>query len=231
MNGIPDIRTVQSAAKSTLAELVDFVSPVETESSIARFAASRLAQRGFAETWYYDCPALVLLGSRSCLSVSGREYVPGTESVGSVNLVTVDLSPCNGPTWGDCARSIFVEDGRGTDTPISDDFRAGAATLHTLHSLMAEFVQPDTTFDELFRFANALIADLGYKNLDLHRNLGHSIESRLEDRRYIEAGNETKLSEATAFTFEPHISLEDGRWGFKHEDIYYFDQAGYIHAL
>jgi hypothetical protein len=33
------------------------------------------------------------------------------------------------------------------------------------------------------------------------------------------------------FTFEPHISQHGGRWGFKHENIYYFDNSGAVMEL
>jgi hypothetical protein len=64
---------VQTAAKSALAQLVDQIKPDLTESSIARIAADLLTQAGFPDTWYYNCPAFVLLGSRSSISVSGRD--------------------------------------------------------------------------------------------------------------------------------------------------------------
>ncbi len=45
------------------------------------------------------------------------------------------------------------------------------------------------TFEELHAHMNERIHQLGYENLDLHGNLGHSIEQRPEDRIYIEEGN------------------------------------------
>ena len=82
---------VQTAAKSVLTELVYHITPSSTEASIARVAADLLRQAGYPDTWYYDCLAFVLLGSRNLASVSGREYLPSEETVGSQNLVTVDL--------------------------------------------------------------------------------------------------------------------------------------------
>ncbi|XCY77636.1 M24 family metallopeptidase [Pseudomonas sp. CBR-F] len=102
-------RVVQAAAKSVLQQLVTRITPQSTEASIAEMATQMLADCGYPQTWYYDCPAFVLLGSRSALSVSGRDYRPSDEAVGLHNLITVDLSPRAGNVWGDCARSFYVE--------------------------------------------------------------------------------------------------------------------------
>ena len=51
-----------------------------------------LRGRGLTETWYYDCPALVLSGERTSVSASGRDYKPSNMPLGDFNLVTVDLS-------------------------------------------------------------------------------------------------------------------------------------------
>jgi hypothetical protein len=53
-------------------------------------------------------------------------------------------------------------------------------------------------------------------------NLGHSIVKKKNDRVYIEEGNKMKLSDATIFTFEPHISIEHSKYGYKKENIYLF---------
>ncbi len=65
----------------------------------------------------------------------------------------------------------------------------------------------------------------------LFLNLGHSIETTRDRRRYVEHGNETPLGAVTLFTFEPHIRRRGQQWGFKHEDIYYFDQFGALKTL
>ena len=55
---------VQGAAKAVLAELVADIRADSTEASIAAAARGMLAARGYPGTWYYGCPALVLLGDR-----------------------------------------------------------------------------------------------------------------------------------------------------------------------
>lgn len=103
--------TVQNIAKNVLSQLCCLITPDSTEKSIASEASQLLADNGVFETWYHNVLALVLLGGRSCLSISGKEYIPSDEPVGSNNLVTIDLSPCIGNVWGDYARSFVIEDG------------------------------------------------------------------------------------------------------------------------
>ncbi len=215
-------RRVQAAARLVLARLTETINAKDTERSIAIRAASLMSAHGISQTWYHDCLALVLLGSRSCISVSGREYQPSDEEVGLVNLVTVDLSPSDGGVWGDCARSFFVEGGACVKTPTDPNFIEGARAQRDLHASIQSFVTPKTTFGGLFEFANTRIRSLGFENLDFLGNVGHSIELSLSERLYIEAGNDEPLASVTMFTFEPHIRALGGTWGFKHENIYYF---------
>lgn len=225
-------RRVQDAAKAVLRELAQSIVPDDTEHSIAMRAVSALDRHGIRETWYHDCPALVLLGSRSCLSVSGRDYRPGfDEPVGQTNLVTVDLSPSYLGCWGDCARSFPVEQGRVTFSPGSAAFVAGMSFLHNLHSAMRLFVRPQTTFHELAVWTARQLESAGFVNLDFRGNVGHSIATRREDRLYIEKGNAIPLGEVSFFTFEPHVCRAGERWGFKHEDIFFFDAAGNLQVL
>ena len=94
-----------------------------------------------------------------------------------------------------------------------------------LHRELYDFVTAETTFEELFYHMNKRIIDQGYVNLDFLGNLGHSIEKRSEDRIYIEKGNQKKLREVSCFTFEPHISRENSRYGYKWENIYYLENG------
>jgi Xaa-Pro aminopeptidase len=181
-----------------------------------------LAKCGIVDTWYHACPALVLAGSRSCLSISGREYEPADEEIGTTTLITVDLSPSLQGVWGDCARTFFLEDGRCVTEPTNPEFRQGAEVERDLHAALKSLVTPSTTFEELYEFANARIQSLGFENLDFLGNFGHSIEMTRTERVYIEEGNREKLSSVEMFTFEPHVRAIGGSWGFKHEDVYYF---------
>lgn len=150
--------------------------------------------------------------------------------VGDTNLITVDLSPMKDGLWGDCARSFCVENGRWAPTPTSRDLQRGIEVEIALHAAMRTFVTPNTTFQELFDFANREIERHGFENLDFLGNVGHSIESSREARRYVEAGNRLPLIDAGLFTFEPHLRTRSGVWGFKHENIYFFDDKGGVVA-
>lgn len=77
---------------------------------------------------------------------------------------------------------------------------------------------------------NRKIAQAHFINLDFLGNLGHSIEKKSEDRIYIEKGNQTKLIDKEYFTFEPHIAKQDSMFGYKWENIYYFED-GKLKAL
>lgn len=88
-----------------------------------------------------------------------------------------------------------------------------------------------TSFEALHCFANDMIRKNGFENLDFLGNLGHSIEKDKTARRYIDKGNRLPLSSVHSFTFEPHIRTQNGKWGFKHENIYYFDDAGKVKEL
>jgi len=172
-----------------------------------------------------------LLGSRSCVSISGRDYSPGDESVGSFNLITIDLSPTHQKYWGDCARSLVVENGKVTDTPQSLEFKNGLSFLHQLHAQMQRVVRPQTTFGQLFDWTNMRIRQGGFVNLDYRNNVGHSIATAREGRQFIQADNTTPLSEVPFFSYEPFVRLKGGKWGFKHEGIFYFNQTGTLEEL
>ena len=83
-----------------------------------------------------------------------------------------------------------------------------------------------TTFEKLYYHMNEFIVENGFVNLDFMGNLGHSIVKTKGDRVYIEKGNMTKLGDVKYFTFEPHISYPDSKYGYKKENIYYFDENG-----
>ena len=227
----PENVKIQTVAKQVLSELADIITDQSTERTIADAAARMLAESGFPKTWYYDCPALVLLGNRTCESVSGKGYKPSDVPIGLHGLITVDLSPADRPIWGDCARAYYIESGVAIFPPIDPDFVDGHRVQMLLHAEMKRTVSRQTTFGELFDFVNEIIRREGYENLDFLGNLGHSIAQRLEDRSYIEVSNHRLLSEIPCFAFEPHIRKIGGVWGFKHENIYYFDEKNMIAEL
>lgn len=224
-------REVQTAAKTVLECLAAQISATDSEQSIAGNAYNALCKLGFPETWYYACPAFVLAGSRSCLSVSGRDYLPNNEPIGTLGVVSVDLSPMRNGHWGDCARSYYIENGCVTSTPRSPELNAGKQFLVALHDEMKRMVQPDMSFHELYAWTNQRIKSGGFENLDFLGNVGHSIATRREDRQYIQADNRVKLRDVPFFTFEPHVREVGGRWGFKRENIFFFNEYGSVEEL
>lgn len=228
---IAEYREVQNAAKSVLASLASKISASDTEVSISETAYRELCALGFSETWYYKCPAFVLSGSRSCMSISGRDYVPNSEAFGQFNLVTVDLSPMRNGRWGDCARSFYIERGRVVSEPVAPELVSGKRFLQALHTEMQTTVFLGMKFHELYDWTNDRIRASGFENLDFLGNVGHSIATRREERQCIEAKNTRQLKEVPFFTFEPHVREVGGRWGFKHENIFYFNQDGRVENL
>ena len=224
-------RRVQAIAKDVLTALAGEIGPEDSERSLVEKAAGLMRERGVDQTWYHNCPALILLGSRSCLSISGRNYVPTQELVGLHNLITVDLSPMKDGYCGDCARSFFVEDGVVMDRPRDPAFEAGKRFLTSLHAEMMRFVQPATTLNDLFMFAERRIREAGFENLDFLGNVGHTMTRHRENRIFIEKGSRRTLGEIGLFTFEPHLRQVGGRWGFKHESIYFFNESGNVEEL
>ena len=228
---IQHYRQIQDAAKSAMARLPSLLSIDDSERSIAQKAHDLLCQSGYPDTWYYDCPALVLAGSRSCLSISGKEYQASDEKIGGKNLISIDLSPAKEGVWGDYSRTFAFEFGSFVEQPKTMEYRNGLRFLSQLHEEMMLWLRPEVSFHQLFQWTNVRIRESGFVNLDYRSNVGHSLESQRELRQFIQSHNHLPLSEVDFFSFEPFVRLKGGHWGFKHEDIFYFDQAGRLTCL
>ena len=120
-----------------------------------------------------------------------------------------------------------MQDGRvaENDAVLNEEWRNGLMMEELLHRELAAFASPSTTFEELYEHINGIIAEKGFVNLDFSGNLGHSIVRQKDQRIYIERGNTATLGEAAYFTFEPHISVRNSKYGYKMENIYYFDKG------
>ncbi len=102
-------KAVQRIAKLTLAELTNIIRPGITEQDISNYAERFMRNLGVSAFWYHGIAALVLVGDRTPLSISGSQYIPSNLRVKSGDLVTVYLSPTYDAHWGDCERSYVVE--------------------------------------------------------------------------------------------------------------------------
>ena len=111
------------------------------------------------------------------------------------------------------------------NTGSNEEWKKGLLMEKFLHEEMCKFVTPKTTFEELYYYINSIIEEKGYINLDFMGNLGHSIVRQKNDRVYIEKGNQISLGNISYFTFEPHISVQGSKYGYKRENIYYFDKG------
>ena len=151
--------------------------------------------------------------------------------IGNNDIITIDLSPQAGNIWGDYARTIIMENGKVVeDIGLIEnlEWKRGLQMEEKLHTELLRFATKETTFEKLYYHMNEFIVENGFVNLDFMGNLGHSIVKTKGDRIYIEKENKTKLGDVKYFTFEPHIAFPDSKYGYKKENIYYFDEAGLI---
>ncbi len=224
-----DYQAVQKIAKDTInyikAEIRSGMSLIEVRS----LCENKMRELGADSFWYYDIGAFVFSGDETTLSVSGREYSTSDRMIALDDIITIDLSPQVGNTWGDYARTVIIQNGEAVQSDeevLNAEWHAGLEAEKKLHKRMTEIVSPEMTFEELYYQMNEYICEEGYINLDFMGNLGHSIVCKKEDRIYIEKGNSAKLGDVHFFTFEPHISVSGSKYGYKRENIYYFDKDG-----
>ncbi len=223
-----DYVEVQKIAKYTIKYIKANIHPGISLKEVRRLCEEKMLQLGADSFWYWDIGAFVFAGDETTVSVSGREYFTSDRIIGADDIITIDLSPQVGDTWGDYARTIIIEDGKAVqkvDRIVNNEWRDGLEMEQRLHDKMNEIITPQMTFEELYYRMNDYIKEEGYINLDFMGNLGHSIVRRKDDRIYIERGNDTKLSDVSYFTFEPHISISGSKYGYKRENIYYFDNG------
>ena len=222
-----DHANVQRIAKKTLEYLKKNVTAGMLESDVVKIAENFMIENGITSFWYYGIGAFVFTGERTVLSVSGRDYIPTNTIIQSNDIITIDLSPQVGGVWGDYARTLVIQNGEVIDTNsvINFEHKSGLDFEEMLHETLLKIAYPDMTFEELYFLMNDIIKENDFVNLDFLGNLGHSIESNIESRKYIEKGNCMRLQDAMMFTFEPHIKKSSGKYGYKMENIYYFSNG------
>jgi len=217
---------VQKIAKDTINYIKDEIHAGMKLTDVRRLCEEKMLALGADSFWYWDVGAFVFSGDETTVSVSGREYVTSDKLIAVNDIITIDLSPQCGNIWGDYARTIILEDGivvYDINRIRNAEWRKGLLMEEELHAELLRFATPQTTFEELYFHINQFITERGFINLDFLGNLGHSIVKDKNDRIYIEKGNTALLSSVDYFTFEPHISIEDSKFGCKKENIYYFD--------
>ena len=223
-----DYSDVQKTAKETIRFIKTKICPGMTLKEIRALCEDKMIDLGADSFWYWDIGAFVFAGDETTVSVSGREYVTSDRVIGKDDIITIDLSPQSGDTWGDYARTIIIENGRVVneiEDISNNEWRNGLLMEKKLHDKMTQIVSEDMTFEDLYYQINDYIKSEGYINLDFMGNLGHSIVRNKDDRIYIEKGNMAKLGDVNFFTFEPHISISGSKYGYKRENIYYFEDG------
>ena len=218
---------VQNIAKETIEFIKANIHSGMTLLEIRNLCETKMMELGADSFWYWDVGAFVFSGDETTLSVSGKEYITNDRIILENDIITIDLSPQNGDIWGDYARTIIIENGIvvDTDNVRNSEWKKGLLMEEYLHNEMCKFVTPETTFEELYYHINKIIEEQGYINLDFMGNLGHSIVKQKNDRVYIEKGNQICLGDVRYFTFEPHISVRGSKYGYKKENIYYFNNG------
>lgn len=220
-------KKVQAIAKETIEFLKSFVQKGISAKEIKDATEKFMNEKGVNSFWYYGIGAFVFVGEETTISISGRQYQVSNKKVKNNNLVTVDLCPELNGFWGDFARSFIVENGKVIEPNISKltEIAEGLEAEKQLHKQFQNFIKEDTSFEGAYTKMNSLIEELGFENVDFNKNLGHSIVKHKDDRIYIEAGNKATFKDVDLFTFEPHIKKKKGKYGFKHENVYYFENS------
>lgn len=218
---------IQLAAKQTIEYIKNIIKPGMNLLEIRKLCEEKLLELRADSFWYWDVGAFVFAGDETCVSVSGKQYVTSDRVIGNNDIITIDLSPQAGNIWGDYARTIIVENGKVVEDIgliENPEWKRGLQMEQNLHAELLRIATKETTFEELYYHMNEFIVENGFVNLDFMGNLGHSIVKTKGDRVYIEKGNMKKLGDVKYFTFEPHIAFPDSRYGYKKENIYYFDE-------
>ena len=220
-------KDVQQIAKDTIDFAKKNIKPGMKLLDIRKLCEQKMLELGADSFWYWDVEAFVSAGDETTVSVSGKQYVTSDRIINENDIVTIDLSPQNDNIWGDYARTIILENGVVVDKADVNnvEWRNGLQMEDGLHKELLEFANIETTFEELYYHINEIITENGFINLDFMGNLGHSIVKNKGDRVYIEKGNKQKLSDVDYFTFEPHISIPRSKYGYKKENIYYFEDS------
>lgn len=217
---------VQNIAKQTIDYIKTVVTPNMNLREIRKLCEEKMLSLGADSFWYWNIGAFVFSGDETTISVSGRDYVTADKLISDNDIITIDLSPQCKNVWGDYARTIIIENGtvvNHIENIKNSEWRNGLLMEEALHNELRRFVTPDITFEQLYYYMNDYIRNNGYINLDFLGNLGHSIVKDKNDRIYIEKGNKKKLSEVDYFTFEPHITTKNSLYGYKKENIYFFE--------
>ena len=219
--------TMQNLNRKTMQYLINNISVGMSLKEIKDMCEKYMLENGADSFWYWNVGALIFSGDETTMSISGKRYKVANRIITNNDIITIDLSPQNNKYWGDFARTIIIENSKvinDINNIQNQEWKNGLLMEKYLHERLIQIVTDDMTFEELYYIMNDIIKKKGFVNLDFLGNLGHSIVKNQEERIYIEKGNQTQLSKVNMFTFEPHISMPNSKYGYKREDIYYFKE-------
>ena len=228
-----NIIKAQRIAQDCLEYLKTFLRPGMTYEEIHEACKDRMLAKGAERFWTHEDPALILFGDMS--TYSAHEAPDLKKMIVQENdFITVDVAPVMGNGWGDMARSYVMEKGKTIRYVDSDnqEIKEGLDFELYLHQEFIQFVNEETTFSGLHDYIEDLLKKHHYINLDYHGNFGHTIEKDPKDRVTIIHGEDRKISEYNKpITFEPHICRVNGRYGIKHENMYFFHEGKILEVL
>lgn len=219
-------KEVQEIAKKTIDYIKSEIKVGMSLIEVREKCENKMLDLGADSFWYWDVGAFIFANDETSLSISGKSYNTSDKEINSNDIITIDLSPQNSNIWGDYARTIIIEDGivvNNIKDIKNDEWRKGLTMEEMLHQELFDYATPNTSFEQLYFHMNDFIVSHGFINFDFLDNLGHSIVKNKADRIYIEKGNQCKLNKVNFFTFEPHIGTKNSVYGYKKENIYYFE--------
>lgn len=84
---------VQSIAKQTIDYIAPRIYPGQNLIEIRKLCENKMLALGADSFWYYNIGAFVFSGEETTVSVSGRKYKTPDRTIGSDDIITIDLSP------------------------------------------------------------------------------------------------------------------------------------------
>jgi len=217
---LKNYKTVQDAARFTLDRIIEFIKPGVSESDLVKKCDELQRAAGVDGYWYKALPALVLVGDHTTLAISSEPYVQSECPIQETDLVTIDLNPSIDGYCGDYARTYYIEGGVARRLPLfHEEFLAAALAQNHLHATLKQFASERMSFGDLYQIIHEEIERMGFLQLDY---LGHDVKKDMDRLNFIAPDVMHSLGEVGLFTLEPQIGLKGGRYGFKHENIYYF---------
>ena len=106
---------VQRIAKDTIEFAKKNIRPGMNLRDVREMCDAKMLELGADSFWYWDVGAFIFAGDETAVSVSGRTYTTSDRFIEWNDIITIDLSPQNGDTWGDYARTIILQNGNVVD--------------------------------------------------------------------------------------------------------------------